>query len=161
LIFTPLVIHERNGTWGRQLRPRVAGWNVRPVETRSAADLIDAARMHPFPLAVFDLGERPKTVLDDLDTFLEHATGALALVLDPGKVSEAAEIAWESGATLVLSGLTRPPEVMELLSRWVVLSRRRAESDGWYPTDPADEDDPYLGFANLSPLAGSFRPHES
>jgi len=154
LTVTPLVIHERKGTWGRQLRPRVAGWPIRPVETRSEADLVAAARLHPFPLAVFDLSERQVSILADLATFLDHSPRAISLVLDPAKIPEAAEIAWECGATLVRSGLTRPPEVMDLLAHWSALSRQRADADGWFPADPADEDDPYLGFAALTPPAG-------
>jgi hypothetical protein len=161
LIVTPLVIHERKGTWGRQLRPRVAAWSVRPIETRSAADLIDAARLHPFPLAVFDLREKPATILADLDVFLERVPSAFSLVLDPGKIPEAAEIAWNCGATLVLSGQTHPPKVVDLLARWSVLSRRLAESDGWIPTDPAEEDDPYFGFASLTTPLGSSSSPES
>jgi hypothetical protein len=161
LIVTPLVIHERKGTWGRQLRPRVAGWSVRPIETRSAADLIDAALPHPFPLAVFDLREKPAAILADLDAFLERAPRAFSLVLNPGKFPEATEIAWNCGATLVLSGQTHPPKVVDLLARWNMLSRRLAETDGWIPADPAEEDDPYLGFASLTAPLGSSSSHES
>ena len=157
MIVSPLVIHERKGVWGRQLRPRVATWNVRPVETRSESDLVEAAHLHPFPVAVFDLGEKPPAMLADLDAFLECAPGALTVALDPGKIPEVAALAWELGATLVLSGLTRPPDLVDLLARWVVLSRTRAEADGWFPADKIDEDDPYLGFASPSPLVSSIR----
>lgn len=157
VLVSPLIIHERKGHWGRQLRPRVASWAVRPIETRSAEDLRSAARFHPFPLAVFDLGERPLSMLSDLDVFLDAAPGSLTLALDPTNHSEVAEIAWERGATFVLSGFARPPVVVELLTHWLTLSRRRAESDGWFPSDKTEEDDPYLGFASPGPLLSSFR----
>lgn len=127
----PLVIHERLGTWTRQLRPRAASWPVRVVESRSSADLVAAAGRSACPILVLDLGDRPGPGLEDLDRVLQVATDALALVLDPRAHPPVAPLARELGATHVFSGPAPPPAVAELLGRWVPLAFRRAEADGW------------------------------
>ncbi len=63
----PLVIHERLGNWARQLRPRVAGWPVQVVETRSASELVAGLRRSVCSLAVIDLDRWPTRMLADLE----------------------------------------------------------------------------------------------
>ncbi|MEO6809246.1 MAG: hypothetical protein ABI353_09070 [Isosphaeraceae bacterium] len=127
----PLIIHERRGHWVRQVRPRVVGWPVQVVETRSTSDLVAALDGSACPLVVIDLAERVRLALDDLDQAVRIAPCALVLVLDPAEHCGVVPIARELGATHVLTGVINPPDVMALLARWVPLARRRAEADGW------------------------------
>lgn len=127
----PLVIHERLGNWARQLRPRVAAWPVRLVETRSGADLASALAGTACPIVILDLGLRPRAGLEDLDRAMQTAPLALVVVLDPESHEGVAMLARELGAALVLSGAVTPPALLALLSRWVPLAQRRTEADGW------------------------------
>jgi hypothetical protein len=139
----PLAVHERLGRWARQLRPRVAGWPVRLVETRSAPELARALAGSACSLGLVDLGDRPLDGLDDLDFALRLAPDALVLVLDPSRCDEVASLARELGAAHVLSGVATPPAVVDLLARWLPLARRRAEAAGWVAApepDPRDAD---------------------
>ncbi len=138
----PLVIHERLGNWGRQLRPRVVGWNLRLVETRSPADLTAAVTLSACPLLVLDLADRPRVGLEDLGRAMQVAPNMLALVLDPKAYPGVAPLAREIGATHVLSGMVPPPTVASLLERWLPLARRRAEADGW-SVEPEPEPEPW------------------
>ena len=61
-----LIVHERRGRWARRLRPLVAGWGARLVESRSADDLTSAIATAACPIVVLDLGERLRPGLDDL-----------------------------------------------------------------------------------------------
>lgn len=131
MIRLPLVTHERLGNWARQLRPRVAGWPVRLVETRSADELAGALGRSACPLVVLDLGDRPRAGLEDLDRALPAAPNALVLALERTGQPAVALLARELGATHVLSGVATPPMVLNLLGRWLPLALRRAESDGW------------------------------
>lgn len=131
-----LMIHERNGTWARQLRPRLGEAAVRVVETRSADDLEASLAGAACPLVVLDLGRRPRAALDDLDRALSAAPEALVLVLDPESYDGAALLARELGATHVVSGPATPPAVVGLLRRWLPLARRRADASGWSPAAP-------------------------
>src|SRR5260370_41604870 len=79
----PLIVHERIGTWARQLRPRAAGWGARLIESRSKTDLRAALFGAACPIVIVDLGDRPRARLDDLDHALTLAPAALAVVLDP------------------------------------------------------------------------------
>jgi hypothetical protein len=119
------------GHWARQLRPRVAGWPVRLVETRSATDLAVTLAGSACSLALVDLGDRPVAGLEDLDQALSLAPNALVLVLDPSASAEVAPLARELGAAHVISGVAIPPAVVGLLARWMPLARRRAEVEGW------------------------------
>ena len=50
------------------------------------------------------------------------------------------ELARELGATQVVSGFAPPPEVAELVARWVALAATETECGGWsrpFPVDPA------------------------
>ena len=127
----PVVIHERLGTWARQLRPRLSAWPVRLVESRSAADLEGALGCAACPIVVIDLERRPLAGLEDLDRAARAAPNALSLVLDPGAHEGLAHLARELGATHVFTGVVTPPVVVDLLARWIPLAQRRAEEEGW------------------------------
>ena len=128
-----VVVHERRGTWARQLRPRLAGWPIRWSETRSAADLEGALAGTPYPILVLDLADRPRAGLEHLCGAALVAPRALTLVLDPGAGDGVALLARELGATHVLSGVVPPPAVAAWVARWLPLARRRAEAEGWTP----------------------------
>jgi hypothetical protein len=127
----PVIVQERRGVWGRQIRPRVAGLPVRLVESRSADDLLAAVAGSACPVIVLTLGNRPAEDLDLLDRALQTAPGALTLVLDPTGQPDVARLARQIGATLVLPVETRPPVLLDLLLRWVRLAAARAEAEGW------------------------------
>ncbi|HEU5118322.1 MAG TPA: hypothetical protein VFT74_17020 [Isosphaeraceae bacterium] len=131
-----LAIHERLGNWARQIRPRVASWPVRVVETRSASDLATALRQSACPLAIVDLDRWPARMLSDLERVREDSADALILVLDPDSTPGVSFLARELGATLVRSGFVSPVEVEGLLGRWLSVSRRRQSLAGW--TDEAE-----------------------
>jgi hypothetical protein len=132
------MIHERRGLWFRQIRPRVVGWPVRVVESRSTSDLVTALDGTVCPLVVIDLGEWVRPALVDLSQAVRTSPGALVLVLDAAEHRGVVPIARELGATHVLTGVINPPDVMDLLARWIPLARRRAEADGWIG-DPSPE----------------------
>lgn len=155
-----LVVHERIGNWGRHLRPRVVGWPVRLVETRSASDLEAAVAGVPCPIVVVDLARRPRPALEDLDRALGVAPDALALVLNPQAFDGVSVLARELGATHVIDGPATPPAVAGLLARWLPLAHRRAEAAGrpWAPL-PAGDSEPWAWFApDLLAPAGPERP---
>jgi hypothetical protein len=127
----PLVVHERLGVWARQLRPRASAWGVRLIESRSKSDLEAALEGTVCPIAIIDLGDRPRTGLEDLESVMRLAPAALALVLDPREHSGVALLARQIGAAHVLSGETTPPVLLGLLTRWLPLARLRADADGW------------------------------
>lgn len=131
-----LVIHERNGNWARQVRPRLGETPARVLETRSAVDLEAALSGAACPVVLIDLGRRPRAALDELDLVLRVAPDAMVLVLDPESHDGAALLARELGATHVVSGPATPPAVAALLARWLPLSKRRAESAGWSRSAP-------------------------
>lgn len=131
---TPLIVHERIGTWARQLRPRVAGWPVRLVETRSASDLVAALTGSACPIGVFDLSGRFRAGLDELDRAVDLAPAGLFLAFDDTGRPELADLARELGASHVLPSTTPPPAVVAVLARWLTLARRRAEAEGWAVT---------------------------
>lgn len=159
----PLVVHERLGVWARQLRPRVAGWPVRLVESRSVASLLATASQSACPLVLFDLANRPVTALAELEQLMQAAPGALVLVLAPSPLPELTTLARELGAASVLPGTPPPPAVVSLLARWVPLAVRRAEAEGWAAAqdepEPAHETDPWHA-AEAARLAGATRAGE-
>jgi hypothetical protein len=120
----------------------VAGTPVRLVESRSTADLVKAVSGWPCPVLVVDLSEQ-QTIrqLGDLDRALQVAPDALSAVLDRSGDHTVWEVAREIGATAVLHESQRPPELLDLLLRWLALARRRTERDGWMPPS-ATPDDP-------------------
>jgi hypothetical protein len=131
-----LVIHERLGVWARQLRPRLADGSVRVVESRSPDDLarvlLDGSGV--CPIVLIDLTRRIRAGLEDLDLARRSAPDALILILDPELIDGVALLARELGATDVLSGPATPPQVLRIVTRWLPLSRLRAESSGWAST---------------------------
>jgi hypothetical protein len=137
-----VVIHERLGTWSRQLRPRLASWPIRWAETRSGPELEAAVAGPGRPIVVLDLGNRPRAGLEDLERALLAAPDALALVLDPLAHEGVPSVARELGAALVMTGVITPPSVAGLLERWLRLARRRADADGW-SGDPGPEPSPW------------------
>lgn len=137
-----LIIHERINTWCRQLRPRVAAWPVRIVETRSTDDLVRALRESLTPIAVFNLGQRSRAGLEDLARARFESPDMLALVIEPGGRLDLGDLARELGATAFFGGFVPPPEVIALLERWVALASRRAATMGWIetPRDTREKD---------------------
>jgi hypothetical protein len=132
-----LVVHERIAIWARHLRPRVAGWPVRLVETRSAADLEAALAGSACPIVLVDVSARPRNALEDLGRALGAAPEALVLVLNPGALDGVAQVARELGAAHVIDGPATPPAVAALLARWLPLAQRRAEAAGRVGSAPA------------------------
>ncbi len=137
---TTVVTHERRATWARHLRPRLAAGAgpgpIRWIESRSGDDLERAVRGVSAPVVVLDVADRPRAMLEDLDRAARAAPAGLFLVLDPRAHPGVSALAFELGATLVMAGVVPPPRVAEMVLRWLPLSRRRAESDGWAPDDP-------------------------
>lgn len=126
-----LIVHERLAHWARRLRPRVAGWPVRLVETRSSMDLERAWRDAAYPLVVIDLDRWPRRGLSDLVRAWPPNSEALVMVLDPGGHPEVRQLAREIGAAYTFSGVATPPAVVALLGRWLEIARRRAGAIGW------------------------------
>jgi hypothetical protein len=134
-----LIVHERRGEWGRQLRPRVTGLPLVVRETRSAADLKRALQASTVALVVVDLGSSPLDRLADLHLCRDLLADALLLVLDPEAIPGASGLARELGATLVRSGFVSPPDVVRLLERWTALAAHRADAAGWTQREPVSD----------------------
>jgi hypothetical protein len=145
MVRLPLVVHERLGVWARQIRPRLASWPVRVVETRSVGDLTVALAPWPCPLAVIDVGKRARAALEALQAALVISPGTMALVIDASAHPALALVARELGATHVLTGAVPPPLVASWLARWIPLALRRAEAEGW-SADREGEPEPWDGF---------------
>jgi hypothetical protein len=126
-----LIVHERRGLWARQLRPRVAGWPVRLIESRSRDDLAAALGRAPHSLAVVDVGNNARGVLEDLIWTRPIERDALVLVLDPNRNEIVASLARELGACLAIQGFCPPPRVAAILERWHRLCLARKERAGW------------------------------
>jgi hypothetical protein len=139
-----VILHERLGTWNRQLRPRLHDRPIRWFETRSRADLDGLLNGLACPVVVIDLGRHPVAGLGDLERALQWAPDARVLVIDPEANPEVAVLARELGATHVASGSVPPPFVASLLARWVELARRLMDRDGWSRTAfPPTETEPW------------------
>lgn len=135
-----VVLHERQGNWARQLRPRLHDLPVRWFETRSAADLAGALDGPASPVVVIDLGKDPAGPLTDLVRVVAPGSSARVLVLDSEDREGVKELARELGATHVVSGFAPPPEVARLVARWVRLAAAETDCGGWsrpMPVDPA------------------------
>jgi hypothetical protein len=135
-----VILHERRGSWARQLRPRLQGLPVRWFETRSAADLAGAIDGLAAPVVVIDLGKDPAGPLEDLVGLVARDSSARVLVIDAEARDGVKALARELGATHVVSGFAAPPEVAELIARWVMLAAVEIERAGWsrpLPVDPA------------------------
>ena len=145
-----VVIHERLAYWARQLRPRLAAWPVRWVESRSTADLDAALTGAACPIVVLDLALRPRAGLEDLDRAVQVAPDALVLVLDPESHEGVPRLARELGATHVVAGVATPPAVADLLARWLPRAQRQAEGDGWsHAWKPEAAPEPWQGLSDL------------
>lgn len=156
---TPLIVHERIAHWARQLRPRVAAWPVRLVETRAARELKAAVSGAAWPLVVVDLATRPAAMLGDLGRALACQPAAFVLVLDPQSSPDVSPLARELGAAEVLCGFVPPPRVLELLQRWLRLSQARAEVEGWTIAREYENagDDPLAVLTQLPPRPAAVR----
>lgn len=128
-----VILHERRGYWNRHLRPRLAHRAVRWVETRSTADLDNALKLAARPLVLIDLGHRLRDGLVDLIRVAERAPLASILVMERLDRPGVAALARELGATHVMSGTVPPPTVASLLERWISLSCKQSQHDGWSP----------------------------
>ncbi len=126
-----VILHERLGTWSSQLRPRVQGWPVHWIETRSATDLDKALIGLACPVVLIDLKRNVVEGLSNLDRLTRLFPGARVLVLDPEAHDGVAELARELGATHVLSGFVPPPEVACLIDRWISLAEIQTDRAGW------------------------------
>ncbi len=134
------ILHERRGNWARRLRPRMGSLPIRWFESRSTADLLGAARGLTAPVVLIDLGDEPFGPLEDLTRLIDLAPSARALVLDPEERPEVVESARALGATHLISGFVPPPEVADLLARWIRLAAEETDRHGWsrpLPADPA------------------------
>lgn len=136
----PVILHERLAYWSRHLRPRLHGWPIRWVESRSSADLHSALVGTSCPIVLIDLGHRPRAGLEDLDRAYRAAPNALSLVLDPEALDGVALLARELGATHVISGVAPPPLVAGLLTRWLPEARRRTDGQGWSREVPPERE---------------------
>jgi hypothetical protein len=137
-----IVIHERKGFWLRRLRPRFDEVPITWVESRSAADLAAVLKRFAGPIVVVDLADRAVEALEEMAVGLRSNRDALTLVLDPRNHPDVAILARELGATLTLGGPVVLPEVVDVISRWVVLARRLQERAGWVD-DHRPEPDPW------------------
>jgi hypothetical protein len=131
LATSAVIVHERLGTWIRQLRPRLLSWPIRWLETRSSSDLQTALTGLSCPIVVIDVASRLRTALEDLDLTIQTAPNAMVLVLYPGAHKGVSILARELGATHVIHGTAPPPDVARLLARWLPLADHRTENDGW------------------------------
>jgi hypothetical protein len=134
----PLVLHERLGTWARQLRPRLHSLPIRWFESRSRADLEDVLCGLSCPVILIDPGKLVANGLLDLDFVVSRAPDALVLVNNAESDAEATSLARELGATHVISGFVPPPEVAGLLTRWILLAQRQIERGGWSRTSSSE-----------------------
>jgi hypothetical protein len=103
------------------------------IETRSGADLARALDRASHPILLLDLADRPRAGLEDLDTAVRAAPTVFALVLSGQMNPELTQLARELGASFVLPRSVPPPVVLNLLVRWLALSTRRQEAEGWQP----------------------------
>jgi DNA-binding NarL/FixJ family response regulator len=126
-----VVLHERRGTWARQLRPRLQDRPVRWFETRSAADLAAALLGVSCPVVLIDLRKNAADGLSDLDQIIRSSPAARVLVLDAEAHEGVGELARELGATHVISGFVPPPVVASLIDRWITLAAAQTQREGW------------------------------
>ncbi|WP_337174895.1 hypothetical protein [Paludisphaera sp.] len=142
-----LVLHERTGDWARRLRPRPWAVSARWVESRSTADLLGATSARAWPVVLIEAAADPAPALRDLGSLVEAASAPLVLFLDPRGRPGVVRAAGELGATLAAGGRPAPPDVADLLARWLLLSARAIAREGWTtptPADPAREPDEWV-----------------
>jgi hypothetical protein len=153
-----VILHERLGSWNRQLRPRLSKELVRWFESRSAEDLEGFLSGLAFPVVLIDLGRQSADGLAALSLVPSRAPDARTLVLDPEAQLDSPALANELGATCVFTGFAPPPAVTRLLSRWIAMAQRGIESAGWsratFPdtaTEPWSWLSDYLGEPHANP----------
>jgi hypothetical protein len=91
-------------------------------------------------VVVIELGKDPSGPLEDLIGVIERNSSARVLVIDPEAREAVEELARELGATHIMPGFAAPPEVAELIGRWIRLALDEAGREGWsrpLPIDPA------------------------
>lgn len=137
-----MVVHERRGTWARQLRARLRDPGLRWLESRSTADLLAAVRGAPRPIVVYEVGRRAEEGLEGLLRLTLAADDPLVLLLDPESRPDVLALGRELGASVVRAGVVTPPEVEALLRRWLGLVGHRAAREGWRPGDDPGGPDP-------------------
>lgn len=133
-----VVLHERSGSWARQLRARLGNGPARWVETRSTADLLEAIAGAAAPVVLIEAGPDPAPSIHDLARVVARGSSPRILFIDPLGRLEAMDAARELGATLAVSGSAAPPEVAGLIGRWIELSRQAGAREGWSRPRPAD-----------------------
>ena len=139
-----LAVHERIGTWGRQLRSRLLDRSVLIVETRSVQDLERVLHGAASPVLLIDVGRNVRSALSDLVQALQAAPDALTLIVDPNSLEGVATVALELGATRVLSGPATPNEVMDVMTRWLSIAQERGKRSGWTRSESEpDATDPW------------------
>lgn len=131
-----VILHERIGNWSAQLRQRLHDRPIHWMETRSKGDLGRAVRGVARPIVVHDLRRNVVEGLRDLLHLMQRAPDARVLVLDPDRHEGVCELARELGATHVVSGFVPPPDVAELIDRWIALTLREIPQQGWSHTAP-------------------------
>lgn len=149
---TKLIIHERRATWARRLRPLMNGRAVRLVESRAAEEARTAAESAFAPIGIFDLTDRPAWSLEGLAAFRATAEDGFALAIDGRRRGDVVRAARELGATVVMEGPARPPDILYLIDRWLHLGRQRASREGWVG-DPGPDDDPIAVLIRMAPSA--------
>ena len=126
-----VILHERLGNWAGQLRSRLRDRPVRWFETRTGADIDAVLPGLACPVVLIDLSRNLIDGLSDLERLISGSSQPRVLVLDPERHEGAEEIARELGATHVISGFVPPPEVAELIDRWITLASEEGERQGW------------------------------
>jgi hypothetical protein len=126
-----VIVHERLGRWSSQLRGRFPDRQIRWYETRSSGDLATVLSGLSAPVIVIDLGRNVAEALADLAEASRICPGAYVLAIDPDRNEGVAVLSRELGATEVISGFVPPPEVADLLDRWIGLATRNAERGEW------------------------------
>jgi hypothetical protein len=140
----PVILHERLGTWIRQLRPRLYDRPVRWFESRATSELDVLLTGLALPLVLIDLGRDAAAGLRDIGLVSLRVPDARILAIDSGGRPDVAAAAREMGATHVFSGFVPPPVVAELMSHWIMAARLGIERAGWSRTTfPDTETDPW------------------
>ena len=146
LIRVPVVIHEHQGNWNRQLRPRLRELPVQWFESRSECDLESGVAGLPSPIVLIDLGREGASALKYVRLLSLRFPDARILVLNIDGHSEVTHAAREFGATFVYTGFVPPPVVAGLMTRWIAVASRTLESSGWSRIASSDtETEPWLG----------------
>jgi hypothetical protein len=83
------------------------------------------------PIVLIDLTRNPFEGLRDLDRVVTRSSSARVLVLNPEAHEYASAMARELGATHVISGFVPPPEIAQLIDRWILLASSTAATEGW------------------------------